>query len=638
MITIFVGQRGTGKTSLLRRIETYLKEDMCFNYSLIDLDAEIEKREGQSISTIFQNHGESYFRKKELECFQNIIWPYLKTSPQSESEMVDLYISVGGGFSMDSLSTLEIGKQIKIIYLQRASEKIGRIFLDRPSLEKELSPLEEFFYRRKLRHPRFLDVAAEEYLIPEGLTNPSMIEKQILLTNPSNVGGVLTLLPHHFTSPAKWHYFIQRRLQWGVKFFEVRDDLLTKEQIQWVQRDIPQNNILFSRRLKTCPVPDFECQFQNIDYDREVDRGVNKKAGQGLQILSIHHYHENESLHTLLKNMESYEAEGFHLKLAVEIKNFEELKLAENWQQQSPNNRSFLPRSSEGRWMWYRLWKGNHQKLNFWREGEGSAVDQPSLYQWINKIELECANKKSQFAALLGNPVEHSFTPIHQGEYFKKYGLPVYPIQLDEDEFEFGLSFLEELGLRAAAVTSPLKLIAYKMCSEKTTLANEFHSVNTMFLKSQKLWMGHNTDLEGLRALFIEAEKALGGGEGALSKIPVSVWGGGGTLPLLKKLLPQAEYFSVQTGQSRELKDLHGWNPEVVIWAGGRYQEEGTKGIPVHWMPRMIIDLNYREDSGGRELSIKTKSIYISGLSMFYKQAEGQQQFWSQYFLGKGIE
>lgn len=54
-----LGFMGSGKTKLGKRLSKLLK------YSFIDLDQRIEEKEGRSISKIFKESGESYFRKAE---------------------------------------------------------------------------------------------------------------------------------------------------------------------------------------------------------------------------------------------------------------------------------------------------------------------------------------------------------------------------------------------------------------------------------------------------------------------------------------------------------------------------------------------------------------------------------------------
>ena len=56
---VFLGMMGSGKTSIGFLIAKKLKLDF------IDIDKEIEKKLGLSISKIFEEKGEDYFRKFE---------------------------------------------------------------------------------------------------------------------------------------------------------------------------------------------------------------------------------------------------------------------------------------------------------------------------------------------------------------------------------------------------------------------------------------------------------------------------------------------------------------------------------------------------------------------------------------------
>src|SRR5947199_2858983 len=63
---ILVGLPGSGKTTVGRQVAT--KTGRTF----LDLDQEIERREGRSISQIFGEKGEAYFRKRERELTEEL--------------------------------------------------------------------------------------------------------------------------------------------------------------------------------------------------------------------------------------------------------------------------------------------------------------------------------------------------------------------------------------------------------------------------------------------------------------------------------------------------------------------------------------------------------------------------------------
>lgn len=56
-----VGFMGSGKTTLARALSRRL------GWRAVDLDDEIERREGRTVSQVFAAHGEPYFRKVERE-------------------------------------------------------------------------------------------------------------------------------------------------------------------------------------------------------------------------------------------------------------------------------------------------------------------------------------------------------------------------------------------------------------------------------------------------------------------------------------------------------------------------------------------------------------------------------------------
>jgi shikimate 5-dehydrogenase len=150
--------------------------------------------------------------------------------------------------------------------------------------------------------------------------------------------------------------------------------------------------------------------------------------------------------------------------------------------------------------------------------------------------------------------------------------------------------------------------------------------VNTLkFEKVMHPIRSTNTDLQGLIATKNKITELYP--EIVKSHSQIIIWGGGGTLEVVKRVWPQAIAFSMRTGQPRD--DLQkSWLPDnskklIVIWACGP-----TDAIPPSQIkPDLVIDLNYREDSMARELALQSKCIYVGGDIMFVAQAEAQMRF-----------
>ena len=522
MIFLLVGHRGTGKTHILKLLKASMsqfgQEVLCF-----DLDKEVETSTGQTLQQIFEKEGEQKFRELEEKTLFRFLYEAMK------SQKI-IFVSLGAGYCG------KIPEKAKVIWIKRKTDEIGRIFLDRPRLDPKLSPLGEYFKRYFPRNQHYRNLADEVLCIPENLKDIRPWLPLFMGLQPGDIGGVLTLLPWQLTDKEKTREYISKRLSWGLKLFELRTDLLSLEQIFWAKEVIPEDLILLSLRGQGKPFP-----AKNLDWALELgappkDFLVSAKDSnhQALRVVSLHH--RQEDIKDTLNLFSKLDLQ-FHRKLAVPIYDWNELRTCHQWWQEDPKNRSFLPISNSGRWEWYRLLHKYKMLLNFFREDEGSAPDQPYFSDWV---EFQLFHK-NEFGAILGDPVSHSWTPEEQRSNWEEKGCNPLRIQMSREEWSrVNFEFLKSLGLRFVAITSPLKELALQVCDELTEVAKELQSVNTIKIVKNKV-VGHNTDLEGLRTVLSKFE----------SKAKVAVWGGGGTLAVLKKLLPQADYFSARTGELR---------------------------------------------------------------------------------------
>jgi len=330
-------------------------------------------------------------------------------------------------------------------------------------------------------------------------------------------------------------------------------------------------------------------------------------------VLSLHET-EGKNLEEIFTSLQSFSNQGVHLKLSPFVQSFGDIDRLIQWQRQDPQGRSVLPRSQDGRWGWVRLFTKGQQRIQFWKEGQGSAPEQPSIFEWM------MVKPFTKFAAVLGDPINHSYTPLEHSDFFAKRQAPVFAIRIGREEWHEALPLLRKWGLSWAAVTAPHKEAAATLCAHP-----ELKALNTIYY-SEKLqqWKGTSTDEEG----FIELTEGIG--MLAPRQEDIAVWGGGGTLEVLRKVLPKARFFSSRTGQERPSQEHQGdiLNPKVVIWAAPRTAE--TQWPPVDWTPAMVVDLNYKEDSMGREYAQISGANYESGLRMFLRQAQGQRFFWNR--------
>jgi shikimate 5-dehydrogenase len=199
-------------------------------------------------------------------------------------------------------------------------------------------------------------------------------------------------------------------------------------------------------------------------------------------------------------------------------------------------------------------------------------------------------------------------------------------VDVSEREWERGaMEVLRRLGLRFAAVTSPLKPRAFALAEQSwvSQEASALRTANTLAWDPRsQAWHGTNTDILGLESLLASFRELD----------PVAIWGAGGTLEAIRGVVPNALAFGARSGKSRaDGRSAEEFAPSAVIWGVGRSRVDEMKWPPEQWRPQVVIDLNYSEDSPGREYAMSVGAQYVSGIVMFHRQGEGQRKFWGKY-------
>lgn len=142
---MLIGFMATGKSTIARR--------MCRDYQMkiVEMDVEIEKKEGRKISDIFSKNGEAYFRNLETELLRDI------------NEKEDQVVSCGGGVVLRK-ENVELMKRNGVVVLLTASPEIilERVKRNnnRPLLEgkKNIADIKQMLEERKDKYMEAADI------------------------------------------------------------------------------------------------------------------------------------------------------------------------------------------------------------------------------------------------------------------------------------------------------------------------------------------------------------------------------------------------------------------------------------------------------------------------------------------------
>ena len=176
---ILIGFMGSGKTSVGLKLSYRLR------MAVEDTDKLIERREGKSISEIFAEHGEEYFRQRETELLSEL----------TEQKFQRIY-SVGGGTPVREKNRELLKKLGTVVYLRIRPETVyERLKNDttRPLLQCEdpLSRIRELLNSRKEAYEDCADVIIDvDDLNMETILNKIMKEingMKLLVINGPNI-------------------------------------------------------------------------------------------------------------------------------------------------------------------------------------------------------------------------------------------------------------------------------------------------------------------------------------------------------------------------------------------------------------------------------------------------------------------
>jgi len=106
---------------------------------------------------------------------------------------------------------------------------------------------------------------------------------------------------------------------------------------------------------------------------------------------------------------------------------------------------------------------------------------------------------KTNLVGLLGQPVNHSLSPVMHNAAYEEMGLDwcYLAIPCEKTNLEEITKTLRLIDCKGLNVTIPHKQEILKACNKLTLTANEIQAVNTLIPEKDNQWIGANTDVEG---------------------------------------------------------------------------------------------------------------------------------------------
>jgi shikimate dehydrogenase len=247
----------------------------------------------------------------------------------------------------------------------------------------------------------------------------------------------------------------------------------------------------------------------------------------------------------------------------------------------------------------------------------------------------------TRLVGLIGDPVDHSLSPLMQNAGFAALALDwVYvPLPVAQDRLEDAVSGLVALGFAGANVTIPHKTAVVSFCDELDDVAARAGSVNTLVVRDGRV-LGSSTDGPAVVGL-VEAEGArvlvLGAGGGAQAVATSLGDAGAAAIAVSARDVERAHALAAR------LRTLF---PELDISAASDWPPRGEEAtLLVNATPirdecpveptadQQVVDLAYRADGGDTAIVAAARKAgspkVVDGLEVLLAQGAASFERWT---------
>jgi shikimate dehydrogenase len=249
--------------------------------------------------------------------------------------------------------------------------------------------------------------------------------------------------------------------------------------------------------------------------------------------------------------------------------------------------------------------------------------------------------------AVLGHPISHSLSPkIHQ-HFASQFAIDLdyQKIDVETTHFKKKLAELKQDGYEGLNITLPLKNLAYEVCDELSSKAEQTKSVNTISIKNDKLY-GDTTDGLGLvtdllrKNVSLENKKILVIGAGGasngimfdlISQQPQTIFL---TNRTIYKSHDMAENWAFLAKDNAVLLNVLNLGEDItfdlIVNATSSSLGSGSAIFPENLKGHFWYDMMYGKQTPFLLMAEQKKAKFSDGLGMLVEQAAAAFNIWHQ--------
>ncbi len=250
---------------------------------------------------------------------------------------------------------------------------------------------------------------------------------------------------------------------------------------------------------------------------------------------------------------------------------------------------------------------------------------------------------QKELYAVVGNPVDHSLSPVMMHAAFERMGHQAVYVALQLDEFPEELSVLHKVGFKGLSVTLPHKEAALLAAQEVDETARVIGAVNTLKRVGDG-WAGCNTDWKGSNAALASVSPLKGkrglvlGAGGAARAVVYGLQQEGVDVTVCNRGVERgaslAKAFQCSFIPLEELPGkLASLNPHLLVQCTpvGLAGHSSEVIVPPQLFQKgmVVMDTVYRPlHTPFVRQALKAECTVVSGLEMLLHQGVEQLKFW----------